>query len=623
MVSVATATDDGSAFAAALDAALHTLRKSLITEHERLISNQDPCTACTVAKAAVDADTDVIKDKERRGDGDGDGSESVAELPPRPPKRLVPEPSHAAPHEESSAARKQAARRFSTSSGGSGNSSRRQGTASNHEPSLVPDIWEIRKTARATGCANTQGVNPEAAETKRTSTRSNGSSNKNKFATEAAHTRMRSTPGVLYKYTGAFDSFMSVIIVLNTIALAIRSDVHPNADAWNIVDTVFAVFFSAEVVFKLLVFGCRGYFCGPAWAGNALEISLLFLSWLEVALAAISLEMTGSSTSLLRILRLLRIVKTMRLLRLEIFCDLVMMVNGAMGSMRTLLYSMILICAPLFVVALVFRETLGSESAEISGTACFSTLPWAFFTLFRCIVAGDCSNENGQPIFVLVTRAYGSIYALTYCFIMMLMTFGLFNVIVAIYVDNTLEAARHNELHVQRSRLRDTQFFQQKASELVRLIWFLHESGSDEDPPDHSAPFTLEMTPQFFEMLTSKKEVQQILSDLDIADDDQLDMFENLDVDGGGTVSVLELVEALYKLRGGEARRADIVSVGLIVRRMQVALREIMSKLECDSSVLEVGHSRSRLGPDEAAASEDQSEPASRQQALTMQSLCL
>merc|ERR1719157_532532 len=81
----------------------------------------------------------------------------------------------------------------------------------------------------------------------------------------------------------------------------------------------------------------------------------------------------------------------------------------------------------------------------------------------------------------------------------------------------------------------------------------------------------VQITPDFFDHLRSFTEFQELLSDLDIADEDQLDLFETLDVDGGGTIDLEELIVGIWKLRG-DARRSDIVGVSLMTRSMQLAM---------------------------------------------------
>merc|ERR1712087_680811 len=86
----------------------------------------------------------------------------------------------------------------------------------------------------------------------------------------------------------------------------------------------------------------------------------------------------------------------------------------------------------------------------------------------------------------------------------------------------------------------------------------------------------IELTPDTFDEMRTYSEFQEILRDLDIADEDQLDLFDTLDVDGGGTIDLEELITGIAKLRG-DARRSDIVGVGLIVRAVQMNMNDFES----------------------------------------------
>merc|ERR1712113_65129 len=100
----------------------------------------------------------------------------------------------------------------------------------------------------------------------------------------------------------------------------------------------------------------------------------------------------------------------------------------------------------------------------------------------------------------------------------------------------------------------------------------------------------LNITPELFDRLRSFREFQNILNDLDISDEDQLDLFDTLDVDGGGTIDLEEFIVGLSKLRG-EARRSDIIGVNLIVRSIQ----SMMSRLvDCTTEQSQILQSYSR-----------------------------
>jgi len=89
----------------------------------------------------------------------------------------------------------------------------------------------------------------------------------------------------------------------------------------------------------------------------------------------------------------------------------------------------------------------------------------------------------------------------------------------------------------------------------------------------------LHITPEFFTFLRTFREFKRLLEDLDIADEDQVDLFDTLDVDGGGTIDLEELVVGISKLRG-DARRSDIVGVSLVVRSIQADISGLKESLD-------------------------------------------
>eukprot|EP00928_Gymnodinium_smaydae_P089821 TRINITY_DN73720_c0_g1_i1.p1 TRINITY_DN73720_c0_g1~~TRINITY_DN73720_c0_g1_i1.p1 ORF type:complete len:655 (-),score=112.64 TRINITY_DN73720_c0_g1_i1:64-2028(-) len=394
------------------------------------------------------------------------------------------------------------------------------------------------------------------------------------------------------------ETGMPVIIIMNIALNGLSLDFYPDSPNWFVVDAAFAAIFSLEVLLNFALFGLRAYFCGPDCGWNIFELVLVVLAVVEVILTLISAQFLGAGYSILRTLRLLRITRIIRVCRLEMFCDLKSMVSGALGSAKTLFYSMLLICIPLYSVCLILREILGQEylkEEDETIRTMFPNVPTSFFTVFRCIVGSECSDSNGRPLFVLLTARYGWGFAMLYCLTMMLMTFGLFNVIVAIYVENTVAAAKYNDIYNKRKRLQDKSFFVDKTNELLLFIWDAHQDRrsvdrrfADDDSDDTASlddkifdvdkASKLHLTAEFFEEMCAHPRFADILRDLDIADEDQLDLFCTLDMDGGGTLDVGELVMGIAKLRG-EARRADIVSTLLMVKSLQMQFQEFVQSV--------------------------------------------
>jgi len=298
--------------------------------------------------------------------------------------------------------------------------------------------------------------------------------------------------------------------------------------------------------------------------------------------------------SLFRVFRLVRLTKLLRICRMAFISDLVLMINGAMGGLRTLFWSLFLISLPLYVVALVLRETLGEEAAvgssESSGAQMFSTLGKAFFNVFRCVVAGDCTGDGGRPIFVLVSEKYGWRYGVIYGMTVFLMTFGLFNVIVAIYVENTVSAAKFDDARKKQMRLQNQEMFEEKSLELAMLAWSFKTKSdlSKLDPGriDLEELYDMEITEEEFQSMCQYHGFSELLLELDIAREDQQNLFDTLDVDQSGTLDVNELVKGIAKLRG-DARKAEVVAVLLGVRHVSTTLATITEAMEDQGKVLE------------------------------------
>jgi hypothetical protein len=232
-------------------------------------------------------------------------------------------------------------------------------------------------------------------------------------------------------------SFMNVCVISNVIVIGLEAD--SDWPGWLVVDGIYAFIFTSEVLMRFYKDGIKTFIPGyhdAMW--HIFDIALAALQVTEVIVGVLSLSGGGSdseqaSYTWMRAVRLIRICRILRLLELEIFSDLILMVNGAVGGLRTLGWSILLLCLPVYVFALFLNQTIGQfeETEEFDVGYHFSTVDRAMFTGYRCLVIGDCSAKNGTPIFphIVETRSLGWVYGLAYCLTSVCMTFGLFNVI--------------------------------------------------------------------------------------------------------------------------------------------------------------------------------------------------
>lgn len=199
------------------------------------------------------------------------------------------------------------------------------------------------------------------------------------------------------------------------------------------------------------------------------------------------------------------------------------------------------------------------------------------FTSFRCLVISDCSATDGTPIFpqIMQSHPYGWVFSLAYCITWVCMTVGLSNVIVAIYVENTVATAKHNEGLTRQRRLANVTRF---ASHIVSLTRFLWLKKHPEEPFIVETALEMNVERDFFKSVVDNYEMHHLLQDLDVPKEDHLDLFDICDADGSGVLSVDELVTGVKRLRG-DPRRSDIVFVMLRINEALLEMQEMRAEV--------------------------------------------
>eukprot|EP00931_Biecheleriopsis_adriatica_P110407 TRINITY_DN8467_c0_g1_i1.p1 TRINITY_DN8467_c0_g1~~TRINITY_DN8467_c0_g1_i1.p1 ORF type:complete len:560 (-),score=89.71 TRINITY_DN8467_c0_g1_i1:178-1857(-) len=373
------------------------------------------------------------------------------------------------------------------------------------------------------------------------------------------------------------DSIMLWIVGLNAIILGIIVDL-PFDPSFTILDLVFTSLFILEFALKIILRGCREHFCGPSRIGNFFDITVIILDISSLILESMSIHFALKS-SLLRLLRLGKLARLVRIFRLPLIQTFVTMIEGMMGGLTTLGWSIVLYAMILYVMALVYRELLGNDVKDVVYDN-FKSVPRSMYTMFRCSF-GDCSDATGVPIFeyVLTEYNYGVPYSISYCCVTFAITIGLFNVISANFVDSTLSASRRYADSRKQERLSNKILWSTRLTTLVRRLC---ECKTGQAPEHMSSAINMISTMSFegsvLDQWVRDPEVMRALKDLDIDPQDFNDLSDILDPDQSGTIEVLELQEGLRRLRGFP-RRSDILRVDLMVRSLGRKVNDMQSLL--------------------------------------------
>jgi len=338
---------------------------------------------------------------------------------------------------------------------------------------------------------------------------------------------------------------------------------------------------------KLLIHGFREHFCGRDKFSNLFDASLIVLDGTQVLMSHLlssfqaSVDESGMpSASLFRVVRLIRLTRLIRLLRTEMFADLLCMIHGVMAGALTLFWAIVVFFMSVYVVALVCRESFGVRYVD-DVYIYFQSVPRSMFTVFRCSF-GDCSSQNGTPIPEFIAESYGGGFALLYCLFVFSMTIGLFNVVSAIFVDSTMANAARKALWKATQRLEDEERWATNVATIIKALLAETPENSHIDQDSMTSEVDKIVNIDFDRMVMEKlvrcDAVKMSLNALDIDPADHKMLWDILDPDHSGRISMLELVNGLQRLRG-VPRRSDTVTVQLMMRALQEQVDEIHERV--------------------------------------------
>jgi hypothetical protein len=217
------------------------------------------------------------------------------------------------------------------------------------------------------------------------------------------------------------------------------------------------------------------------------------------------------------------------------------------------------------------------------------------FTVFRCMI-GDCGTAGGQSLVVRLSKGFGLRFDVVYALGMIVLIFGLFNVITAIFVEATMAGLKYSETKQKLQSAYENEFVKRKLHELVdKVKQIVQDIDRHEDEAfakskattntnadnrvEFGANFHLDED-DFFTVLANP-EVQDILHaiDIDIEGAGQDILFEIMDDNGSKEITLAEMLGCLLKLRGGPMK-VDMVAPLVALRHMKKEIREEIRDLQ-------------------------------------------
>lgn len=402
---------------------------------------------------------------------------------------------------------------------------------------------------------------------------------------------------VISKSTARLLEFLpALVIVANSLVFAFQELVPANdTDFWEIVEICFMVFYLIEAVVKLRLMGCKGYFRGPEWAWNFFDMLCLILTVFDFVVTQVVLYIGASQSvdlsilTLLKTLRLARLARLIRALRYPIFRELNLMVMGVFSGMRILVWAIVLLIVFIYVVAVAMNKLIGDVEPE------FGTLMDSMMTLFRCFTDG-CTAYDGTPLQERLQRTYGAVFFTGYILVFMLVTVGIFNLIMAIFIDNVMTSQLERKQRHLSETASDTEVALKDI--LCRLLKNCKpalipcsiaeemesiQASRISDKAKVRACFDclsgadVVISRDAFRVWLQEPQFLQVLEDADIDIHNKATLFDLMDADMGGSLSTDEVFCGLMQLRGPPTK-GDIIGISLRVTHIARLVHESSSK---------------------------------------------
>ena len=318
-----------------------------------------------------------------------------------------------------------------------------------------------------------------------------------------------------------------------------------NEQLFEVLEAVFSLVFLLEL-FVRLRWGVRLFFKDAA---NWLDFLLVLLSLLDLGFKVAGGEVGLRRSQILRLFRLLRLGRMLRAMRL--FRELTLILSGMANAVRTLLWMMLLLGLLLFAAAIFCTEVFGKDETGkydflVPGTSetvaeFFRSIPMSMYTLFYCLGEG-CSEKIVIPVLREAPEMclfwVSFICLTTYCFL---------NLVVGVFVENTLSIAQADAQKIVQSKEREQRMIRENLRKAFDCI-------------DANRSGRLEKE-EFQHAINHNREVQDAMFVLGLADIS--DLFDRIDTDRDGAMSVEEFIEGVFLLQKGEqpAKSADVVAI--------------------------------------------------------------
>lgn len=254
------------------------------------------------------------------------------------------------------------------------------------------------------------------------------------------------------------EMFIGVVLAVNMFTLGLQTVI--DWSGWPYVDMLFTAAYVWELRCKLAHYGFYKYFLATPPPGSHDRFWHWFEALLSLAAVIDTALIFGGTTDaqeedesaplqVLRLTRLSRLLRIARIMELDMFYDVIVVIERLMTGVRSLKGSMMMIVITVWCCAIILTILVGQAEVawsqefhfedELEKRLLFSNVFRSSLTVFRCINS-DCTTSTGVSVVMWLAESLGPIFAVIWSLFTVLVNYGMLNLILTLFVENTVEA---------------------------------------------------------------------------------------------------------------------------------------------------------------------------------------
>mmetsp|Transcript_65243 Transcript_65243/g.180970 ORF Transcript_65243/g.180970 Transcript_65243/m.180970 type:complete len:571 (+) Transcript_65243:59-1771(+) len=348
--------------------------------------------------------------------------------------------------------------------------------------------------------------------------------------------------------SGTFESLCCFLIVSNAIFFGIEAQYMAELqladppEFLEVVGVVYTLWFVLELILRVVP-SFSDFLCSEQRVWNVVDSCIVIVSLVELTMRIWQINFQGGQNfTYIRLIRTARTVRIFRIIRiLKVFTSLRILLYSVMNTLRSLIWTMVLLGGILYVFGLLFTQAVTEhmvEFGEVPGISrYYGNLPRSVYTLFKAVTGGVDWQEVAVPLGIV-----SPMWEIVFVIFIAFTQFAVLNVVTGTFCQSAIESANHDKDVMVQAQMASKQRYTEQLQELFETL----------DPTNSGR-----ITPSTFEESLNDRQVQAYFHSLEITVDDAWNLFRLLDDNESNSIDLEEFVTGCLRLRGS-ARSIDI-----------------------------------------------------------------